>query len=608
MQRKSLALVAIAFTLLSILFLQMSVTQAAAPQQATAPGATDEVVDGEPVLLDQPIRIRIRQSIPFTISLLPAAELTATDVLTDVDAALGVTEGITESAVLTATDIAAEGEGAQVEDETSAAAESVPVAAPGDTQVAATEEVTASETLTDATLLVSVPVTLEIELDLTITQTLTTTVPASVTLQLPDFQTQTVPIDVVIAPLADGEAVVELVLPDEVAEIEVTPTLAATEDVTEAQEVAETVAITETVLPTPTVEATLAASVNGIQLFNTTTNDNANLRAGPGTTFAIVGQAPAGQAVQIAAISEDGGWYLLGSGAWIANFLVVEQPANVPVVNEQIQQAIQGDTATPVEATPEAPAATAVLTPTVTVDANLRSGPGTEFDAIGGTITGQAINIVGRNADGTWFRLDNGGWVFATLVANAPALDSIPVVNNDGTPVETPAEPPAAAPAPAIGGLLPTPTPQPANQAETQPETQTPVANEELDAYLAEALDLVGQFDVVLNSIDGLLAEANTNNALLTQSAWTTRVNAALTLLRRTSASVGELSVPTGAEAIQSQLEAAAISYAQAATALTSAVQAGSLTQLTEADALISAATASLTAAETAIIEAQSQP
>jgi uncharacterized protein YraI len=597
MQRKSLALVAIAFTLLSIFFLQMSVTQAAAPQQGVSPAAADE-----PVLLDQPIRIKIRQSIPFTISLLPAANLTATAPLTDADAELAVTSAVTESLALTATEPITElAEITPAETTTpptpgaveELAATDAPAGALTET-LAGTLTETVTETLTGTTVLTSVPVTLEIDLELTITQTLTTTFPASVTLQLSDLQTQTVPIEVVVAPLADGEAVVELVLPDEIEEIEATPTLTATEE------------ITETVLPTPTIAATLAASINGIQLFNTTTIDNANLRAGPGTTFAVVGQAPLGQAVQIAAISEDGGWYLLGTGAWIANFLVADQPTNVPVVNDQIQQAIQGEPTATVEATPAAPAATGLVTPTVTVDANLRSGPGTEFDAIGGTVIGQEITIVGRNADGTWFRLDNGGWVFATLVANAPALETIPVVNNDGTPVEAPPQPAATTPAPVIGGLLPTPTPQPAG-ATPQPTADAPAGNAERDAYLAEALDLVGQFDVVLNSIDALLAEASANNAVLNESAWTTRINAALTLLRRTSANVGELSVPAGAETIQSQLVEAAISYTQAAAALTTAIQAANFTQLAEADALISSATANLTAAESAIIEAQGQ-
>jgi uncharacterized protein YraI len=571
MQRKSLALVAIAVTLFAVFLLQLTVAQAAAPQQATEPTAD------EPVTLDQPIRIRIRQAIPFTITLAPAAEMTATVDLTDTAALLANTEltattPLTDAGALTET-VAAEAVATEV------AAEEA-----GDV-TAATDALTATAELSAPVVMTSVPVTLEIDFEFVVTQTLTTTVPASVTLQLPDFQTQTLPIEVVIAPLADGEAVVELVLPDEVETPEVTVT--------------EVVTPEATVVTTPTVATTLAPEINGIPLISATANTTANLRAGPGTTFTVVGQANPGQTLQIAAISEDGGWYLLGDNTWIASTLVTEQPANVPVVNDQIVQAIQG--VTPTEAaTPEAPAApTTVVTPTVTTDANLRAGPGTGFEVLGGTITGQAINIVGRNADSTWFRLDNGGWVFATLVANPPALESIPVVNNDGTPVE-----PVAAPTPAAGlsGLLPTPTPLPASAPLT---TTTPaVQGAELAEYLTAASELVGQFDLVLNSVDGLLAEVNNSNALITDAAWTTRMNAALTLLRRTSASVGELTVPEAAASVHLQLETAAISYAEAADAMTQAIQAGSAAALAETDALLSAAIADLTAAETAIAQA----
>lgn len=49
---------------------------------------------------------------------------------------------------------------------------------------------------------------------------------------------------------------------------------------------------------------------------------SANLRAGPGTKYAIVGSAPAGSAVRIAGTNKAGDWYHLSSGRWIAAFLV----------------------------------------------------------------------------------------------------------------------------------------------------------------------------------------------------------------------------------------------------------------------------------------------
>jgi len=572
MQRKSLTLLIVAFSLLALLLLQMSVTQAAAQQQNATPASADE-----PILFEQPIRIKIRQSIPFTISLLATSEVSPTNALTETE---GLTPTIeTLDAATTLTESASTLAPQPVETQVGETSTPVPPAeaetgATAAAEVTAAAELTPTETLTAPLLLSSVPVTLEIELDFVVTQTLTTTVPASVTLLLSDLQTQTVPISVVVAPLEAGSALVELVLPEELLP---TPTITPTEELTPTE------TITPTAQTTPTVEA--APAVSGVPLIATSVIENANLRAGPGTNFAIVGQATAGQEVQVAAVSEDGGWYLLGNGAWIASFLVAAPEAPVPVVNDQILQAVTGQTA---------PAPTGVVTPTVTVDANLRAGPGTEFDVIGGTITGQAINIVGRNADGTWFRLDNGGWVFAALVANPPPLESVPVVNPDGTP--------AAAPQPSgLGSLLPTPTPTPTPTPQPQPQ------NEALEAYFTAAIELIRQFDLVQSSLDGLLREVNTNNALIGDANWTTRMNAALALLRRTSASVGELAVPADAQTIHSQLEAAALSYTQAADALSAAIQRGSIAQIQEADTFISAAVSGLTAAETAILRARGQ-
>lgn len=58
---------------------------------------------------------------------------------------------------------------------------------------------------------------------------------------------------------------------------------------------------------------------------------NANLRAGPGTTYAIVGGATAGQVVTIVGKNDKGDWYHLDGDQWIAAFLVnvgQEQSAN----------------------------------------------------------------------------------------------------------------------------------------------------------------------------------------------------------------------------------------------------------------------------------------
>lgn len=61
-------------------------------------------------------------------------------------------------------------------------------------------------------------------------------------------------------------------------------------------------------------------------------NEAANLRGGPGTDFAIVGKTASGDTLQVAGQSENGEWYKLADGAWIAAFLVEPPIAPPPVV------------------------------------------------------------------------------------------------------------------------------------------------------------------------------------------------------------------------------------------------------------------------------------
>jgi hypothetical protein len=77
--------------------------------------------------------------------------------------------------------------------------------------------------------------------------------------------------------------------------------------------------------PTPTAVATPVQ-------FKATTLKAANLRAGPATTFAVVGSVKAKQSISITGKNAKGDWYQLTDGKWIAVFLVSKVVGNVPVV------------------------------------------------------------------------------------------------------------------------------------------------------------------------------------------------------------------------------------------------------------------------------------
>lgn len=62
-----------------------------------------------------------------------------------------------------------------------------------------------------------------------------------------------------------------------------------------------------------------------------TAAQDSNLRAGPGTDYAVVGSAALGQSLMPVARNEAGDWLLLDNGAWIAAFLVTN-PGAIPAL------------------------------------------------------------------------------------------------------------------------------------------------------------------------------------------------------------------------------------------------------------------------------------
>lgn len=117
-------------------------------------------------------------------------------------------------------------------------------------------------------------------------------------------------------------------------------------------------------------------------------------------------------------------------------------------------------------ATPTQPARpTATLRPTgptANSNANLRTGPGTNYALAGSVQQGQALRINGRNAAGDWVQLDSGSWIAVFLVNGVPT--GLNVVEAPALPTPVPIPPTAtSAPAP------PTATPVPAQPVAPPP-------------------------------------------------------------------------------------------------------------------------------------------
>ena len=160
----------------------------------------------------------------------------------------------------------------------------------------------------------------------------------------------------------------------------------------------------------------------------------ANLRAGPGVEFPLIGSARAGELLQVSACNDDCSWFQIAGDAWIASVLVTP-PENTATENAPV-------------ATASTPAG---VSPTAQSAANLRSGPATTYARVGGVTPGQTLAIVARNADQSWLQLAEGTWIATFLVDNVPA--DLPVVA-----AAAPAPVAPAAPAMLVTDGQPSPT------------------------------------------------------------------------------------------------------------------------------------------------------
>jgi endonuclease YncB( thermonuclease family) len=94
----------------------------------------------------------------------------------------------------------------------------------------------------------------------------------------------------------------------------------------------------------------------------------------------------------------------------------------------------------------------------VSEEANLRAGPGLEYERLGSIAPGEVVTLTARSTAGDWYQLANGAWIAAFLVQDAPAglpvVDGEAVVLANAAALLTPGPRPAAAPSDAIAAVL----------------------------------------------------------------------------------------------------------------------------------------------------------
>ena len=97
-------------------------------------------------------------------------------------------------------------------------------------------------------------------------------------------------------------------------------------------------------------------------------------------------------------------------------------------------------TATVTAATAVAPSASLAVV-TVLGDMNVRRGPGTDQERIGGATAGQEFAITGKNQEGDWWQIDfdgQTGWIYAPYVTAANE-ENVPLVGSSLTQTPAPA-------------------------------------------------------------------------------------------------------------------------------------------------------------------------
>ncbi len=156
-----------------------------------------------------------------------------------------------------------------------------------------------------------------------------------------------------------------------------------------------------------------------------------NIRSGPGTDHEVIGDAVAGEEFAITGKNSEGNWWQIdfqGESGWIyAPYVIAADTEDVIIVG-----AAMTETPVPEEESTETSAPSQIPIVTVGGDLNVRSGPGEEYDRIGGAIAGEEFVITGKSEDGEWWQIefdDQTGWIYAELGTVSDA-ENVPITGD----------------------------------------------------------------------------------------------------------------------------------------------------------------------------------
>jgi uncharacterized protein YraI len=173
------------------------------------------------------------------------------------------------------------------------------------------------------------------------------------------------------------------------------------------------------------------------------TSTQINVRLEPSTASTVLGIIPANTRIEITGKDPGGTWWQIiyphpqgidGKGWVTAQYITTAITPVVPIVGGTETAANHGNVAV------------------VQEQINVRSGPGTDFNALGMLQPQDVVNLTGKDPNGAWLQIEfaagpeGNGWVNAAFVQaqgaeNLPIIAESGMVVGTGTPTGIPATP-----------------------------------------------------------------------------------------------------------------------------------------------------------------------
>jgi len=162
-----------------------------------------------------------------------------------------------------------------------------------------------------------------------------------------------------------------------------------------------------------------------------TTSTQINVRSEPSTAGNLLGILPPNTSVLIVGKDPGGNWWQIlydqgtdGKGWVTAQYVTATNPDAIPVVGGSSVDPNSGTVAI------------------VQQQINVRSGPGTSFNALGTLNAQDVVSLTGKDSNGAWLQItytagpDGKGWVNAAFV-QARGVENLPIITEAGQVVGT---------------------------------------------------------------------------------------------------------------------------------------------------------------------------